>query len=57
MKCKDCEWFKVAYMPLRVGRDVFDSGRAVCEKHDLVCDFNSANKLNRLECVERGESE
>lgn len=48
MKCKKCKHFKVVYQPMMP----YDSGLAKCEKHDLVCDFTSERKLNRLTCVE-----
>jgi isoprenylcysteine carboxyl methyltransferase (ICMT) family protein YpbQ len=52
MKCKDCQHFKVKYEPLRSLGAIWDTGLAVCEKHDLVCDWLTKQQLNRLECVE-----
>ena len=52
-KCKECEDFKIAYQPMMP----FDTGLAVCKKHNLECDFSSQRKLNRLVCVEEQEGE
>ena len=52
MKCIDCPQFKVAYNPLKVGRDVYDSGLAVCNKHNLEVEFINRRRLNTLDCVE-----
>lgn len=53
-KCKDCEHFHIDYEPLP---DHYDTGRASCKKHNLVTDFYSRRKLNKLECVEEGDEE
>ena len=55
MKCRNCEHFHVRYQPLKVGGECYDSGMAECKKYDLVVDFTSTRKLNRLECVDDGE--
>lgn len=58
-KCKDCPHFKILYDPIGKAPDIWDFGRAKCEKHDLIVDFASKRKLNRLECWEEtkaGES-
>lgn len=52
MKCKDCEHFEIGYPPMMP----YDSGLAVCKKHNLVCDYTSNRKLNRLTCVEEAEN-
>lgn len=49
-KCINCEHFKVLYPPM----GNYDNGQAKCEKHDLVVDYFSKQKLNRLTCVEEG---
>ena len=51
MRCKDCEYFKVAYYPMMP----FDMGLVVCSKYNLECDFSSERKLNRLTCIEETE--
>ena len=51
MKCKDCEHFEIGYPPMMP----YDSGLAVCKKHNLVCDYTSNRKLNSLTCVEEAE--
>ena len=38
--------------PYRSGGELWDLGQARCEKHDLICEFSSHRKLNRLVCVE-----
>ena len=51
MKCTECEYFKVLFQPM--GK--YDSGQAKCEKHDLVVDFFSRQKLGKLTCIEESE--
>lgn len=51
MKCTECEYFKVLFPPM--GK--YDSGQAKCKKHDLVVDFFSKQKLNKLTCIEESE--
>lgn len=53
MKCVECEHFKIAYQPMMP----FDMGLAVCDKHNLECDFASKRKLNRLVCIEEESKE
>lgn len=52
MKCVDCPHFKILYGPIGKGPDIWDFGRAKCEKHDLYVDFASKRKLNQLKCWE-----
>lgn len=53
MKCKDCVHFHIRQEPLRDGGGIlWDFGMAECDKHNLVVDFASHRKLNKLECVE-----
>ena len=52
MKCKDCPHFKILYDPIGKAMEIWDFGKAKCEKHDLYVDFASKRKLNKLECVE-----
>ena len=52
MKCWDCEYFKIIQEPLRVGKDIYDLGRAECTNFDLVVDFINHGKLKRLECID-----
>ena len=33
----------------------WDTGLAVCKKHNLECDFSSQRKLNSLVCVEKAK--
>lgn len=54
--CKDCPCFRIKYEPLRCGGQLWDFGQAECKKHDLVVDFASHRKLNRLECVENDKA-
>ena len=53
MKCKDCQYFNVICQPM----GHYESGQARCLKHDLVVDFFSTQKLNKLTCVEEDENE
>lgn len=55
MKCKDCPHFRILYDPIGKGMEIWDLGRAKCEKNDLYVDFSSKRKLNRLECVEKSD--
>lgn len=48
MRCIDCPHFRIEYEPWK---DI-DFGKAICTKHDLVCDYVSKQQLRRLECVE-----
>lgn len=50
MKCVECESFRILYEPIKG----YDSGLAKCDKHDMVAEFTSRRKLNRLVCVEDG---
>lgn len=52
MKCVDCEHFKIKYEPYKSGGILLNFGMAECDKHNLVVDFASHRKLNKLECVE-----
>lgn len=52
MKCKDCEHFKIEYEPYKSGGVCWDTGLARCMKHDLVTDFITHKKFEKLECVE-----
>ena len=47
-KCSECEHFEIQYPPM----GFYDSGMAKCKKHDLVVDYFSKQKLNKLTCVE-----
>lgn len=51
MKCNQCEHFKILFPPM--GK--YDSGQAKCGKYDLVVDFFSKQKLNRLTCIKEGD--
>lgn len=52
MKCVDCSYFLIAYEPIKADGGYWDFGRAECKKYDLVTDFYSRSKLNKLECVD-----
>lgn len=53
MKCVECPHFRIAYEPIKAADGGYwDLGLAECKKHDLVTDFTTRRKLNRLECVE-----
>lgn len=53
MKCTDCQYFKILYRPLKAYGGIYDTGRAVCTKHDYVLDFVSTQQVNRQMCVDR----
>ena len=53
MKCVDCYHFHIKQEPLRDSGGIpWDLGLAECDLHNLVVDFSSHRKLNKLECVE-----
>ena len=56
MRCVDCEHFKIMCDPIRGNikgvPGFWDFGHAKCMKHNLVVDFASRKKLNKLQCVE-----
>lgn len=55
MKCMECPHFHIKYGPIKHGKEIWDTGLAKCEKHDLVVDFLSKQKLNKLTCVDGTE--
>jgi len=52
MTCDKCKHFKILCEPLRSGRVLWDMGRAICEKHNLIADFADHKKFKRLETCE-----
>lgn len=54
MKCVDCVHFHIRQEPLRDygGGIPWDFGLAECDLYNLVVDFASHRKLNRLTCIE-----
>lgn len=51
--CKDCEFFKIDYEPVRG----IDFGRASCMKHNLVTAFLDRRKFRTLGCIEDVQQE
>ena len=51
MKCKDCHHFKIICNPIKHGAEIWDFGRAKCEKYGAETVFVSKRKLNKLECI------
>lgn len=51
MKCKDCKHLKRIEPPLRVGRDIYDTGKVHCDKYDMYFEYTSTRALNKLSCV------
>jgi hypothetical protein len=49
-KCKDCEHFHIICQPM----EHYEAGQAECKKHNLITDFFSTQKINRLTCIEEG---
>lgn len=49
MLCKDCEYFKIEYKPIKD----FDFGRARCDKYGLITDFRDKRKFKWLSCEDR----
>lgn len=54
MKCKDCPHFHIRYEPYKSGGVLWDTGLAECKKLDMVVDFSSHRKLDKLECMDNG---
>ena len=52
MTCDKCKFFKVLYEPLRTTGELWDMGRAKCDKHDLITDFANYGKFKRLDTCE-----
>ena len=52
MKCSECEYFKILHKPFG-----YECGSAKCKKYDLVVDFISKQKLDKLTCVKENENE
>lgn len=53
MRCKDCPHFHIRYEPYKSGGVIWDMGLAECKKTNMVVDFASHKKLDKLECVEK----
>ena len=52
MLCKDCEHFRIKWEPQKIGGRCVDWGQAECKKHDLVTDFKTHSKFEKLSCIE-----
>lgn len=52
MTCDKCKFFKVLYEPLRTTGELWDMGRAICNKHNLITDFANYGKFKRLDTCE-----
>jgi hypothetical protein len=48
MTCEKCKYFKVLYEPLQTARRVYALGKAKCERHDLITEFDNHKKLKQL---------
>ena len=55
MTCDKCEHFRILYEPIRTKGDLWDLGRARCEKHNLIVDFANHGKFKRLKCPDGGK--
>ena len=52
-KCKDCEHFHIICQPM----EHYEAGQAECRKYNLITDFFSTQKINRLTCIEEGSEQ
>lgn len=52
-KCTECEHFRIICQPMQH----YEAGQAVCKKHNLITDFFSKRKLNKMTCIEKGGAE
>ena len=50
--CDQCKYFKILYEPLRTVGELWDMGRAKCDKHDLITDFANHEKFKGLDTCE-----
>ena len=55
MFCKQCDHFKIQCEPQIIGGQCWDFGQAICQKHNLITDFKTHNKLEKLKCIEDKE--
>ena len=55
VRCTECPHFRIAQRPIHSNGDIVDTGLARCKKYDLVVDFFSERKLNKLVCVDEME--
>lgn len=56
MTCDKCKYFKIVQEPLRTTGTLWDMGRAVCNKHNLITDFADHRKFERLDTCEDYEN-
>lgn len=52
MTCDKCKHFNILYEPLRTENKLWDMGRAICNKHNLITDFSNHGKFKRLDTCE-----
>ena len=52
MQCVNCKHLKHIQKPIRLGKDIFDTGMVECTKHDLIMEYTSTRALNKRTCVE-----
>ncbi len=52
MTCDECKYFNILHEPLRTEGELWDFGRAKCEKHNLITDFANHEKFKRLDTCE-----
>ena len=55
MTCDKCKHFKVLSEPLRTKGKLWDLGRAICNKHDLIIDFVDHRQFKRLDTCKEYE--
>lgn len=57
MKCWDCDFFFIKWEPIgTIKTGVWDLGRAICTKHNLMVEFLNHNRLKQLQCIEEVDS-
>ena len=52
MTCDKCKYFEVLYEPLRTKGELWDMGRAKCDRRNLITDFANHGKFKRLDTCE-----
>ncbi len=51
MKCADCPYLKILYMPLRDNNPIYDFGKAKCMKYNLNINFEYKGKFKKMNCI------
>lgn len=53
MGCEDCKYFKIIQRPLWGKDGLYDMGRVICKKYDLIKDFSHSGQFKYLKCPDK----